>query len=63
MKAEKYMQRMPHKSIEAFARVYATIEVSDHALVEKTKERCRTYFDAFGVTEKEVQEFEKYFLE
>lgn len=62
LQASKYQVRMPYKAIEAFARIYATVSVSDHVLAEYTRQACRDAMPEFGVKEEDVISFSQYFL-
>lgn len=58
----KPAKRRRQKALESFARIWATIETSDHPLVEEIKSSCRKWMPQFNVTEPEVERIAKLFL-
>jgi len=60
---EKYKDRMPCKALESFGRIWATINGKSGEVVDLIKDSCRKWFEKFNITEVEVEEVERMFLE
>ena len=62
LKNEKYKNRMPYKALESFGRIWATINGKTGEVVDRIKDNCRKWFAEFEITEEQVEQAEKRFL-
>lgn len=57
----QYADRLKYKALETFGRIWATIALSKHEVTEEIQQRCRPWFEKFGITEREVEAVSLYF--
>jgi hypothetical protein len=58
----KYRDRMPHKALESFGRIWATLHGQSNEVADRIKTNSKAWFNRLGITEEQVEQAAGLFL-